>query len=89
MLRAYVSQTSFPTDPSYHYLLHPAHFAIGEPHLDPVGVGWTVGKDVLDGALGQVAAPLVLFQDDLHAYARLDLATLLMGQHVQSYEPRA
>jgi hypothetical protein len=46
-----------------------------------VGVSLAVGEDVFDDAFGQLAAPLVLFQNDFYAVTQLDLASLLIRFH--------
>jgi hypothetical protein len=48
----------------------------------------TVGEDILDDALGQCTASLVLLQDDFNADSWLDLAPLLIRLHFQPYVNR-
>ena len=63
----------------------PAYFAICESYLDTVRMSWAAGEDILDDAFGQFAALLVMLQDDSYAGARLDLSSLRIGLHFQSY----
>lgn len=56
---------------------HPAHLAVGEPDLDPVGVEGGVGEDLLHHPFGQLPRPLVALEDDLDLHPRLYVLSVL------------
>ena len=56
-----------------------AYFAVGEADLDAVGVGGAVGEDLLDGALGEFAGPLVILGDYEYLCAWFDVSSGAAG----------
>ena len=56
---------------------HPAHLAVGEPDLDPVGMEGGVGEDILHHPLRPFPRPLILLEDDLDLQPRLYVLSIL------------
>src|SRR5690349_13983797 len=65
--------------------LDAAHLPILQSDLDPVWMGGRLCQDILDDALGEFAGALILFEDDQHDHAGLDVrADLANGAQLNS-----
>ena len=53
--------------------LDPAYLAVFEADLDAVRMGGRLGQELSDDAFRERACALVLFQDDMHPHAGLDV----------------
>lgn len=57
-------------------LLHPAHRAAGQAHLDAMRVRRRLGEDGLNHPFGCFAGALVLLQNNRHALANFDVGSV-------------
>lgn len=55
------------------YFLNPAHFASAQDHLDAVGMSGTFSEQLNHDPFGQGSCRLVLFLNNSHVCANLDL----------------
>jgi hypothetical protein len=61
----------------------PAHKAVFQAHLDPMGMARRFSQQIPDNTLGEFTAPLVLFQYNGNVLAGLDIGPSGSVTHFQ------
>jgi len=66
------SPHSMPISP---YILHSAHLAVFQPHLDAVGMSRRLGQNICDDARSEATCSLVFFQHNLYLRSHGDISS--------------